>query len=144
MFLKYITPVFFLLVSPTLMAQAGTIIAAGSYELISGEERICQDFSISEKQAQGKQVAIGSFYRFETMNSIHSIESDIDAACEFKEQNRREIVDGKTLLTRINEEFCNGKLRSRTVSIAAISENEISLRHSVGAGANLTCTWKKR
>lgn len=125
-------------------AQSIIFLTPGQYDVVTKEEPLCYSFSMSEKETQARHVSFGRLYDFEVRNSVVSIESDIDPTCEFKEQNRRENLEDKTVLTRINEEYCKGKLRSRTVSTASISDTEISVRHEIDKAEPYTCIWKKQ
>lgn len=145
MLLKIKTLMTLALVSFSLSAQAASLtnLEAGRYTFVSGEKHVCRDFSVSESTKSAKRILIGGFYGFEIMNSNHTIESDLDATCEFREQNRVGTnEEGDTVLSRTNEEYCKGNLRSKTVSEATIRAGEISVRHQVG-GADYTCVWKK-
>lgn len=115
----------------------------GSYTLIEGDRQLCQNFSLSERDLLGSAISLGSLYAYDTKNSIHAIESDIDPACEFKEVNQRESTGGQTILTRTNEEFCRGKLRSRTISIANLNGNKIVITHHIDRATPYKCTWIK-
>lgn len=130
--------------SLTAPAQASFLVGAGDYNLVTGNEALCPDFSVSEGAARAGQIILGGLYAFELRNSVHSIESDIDPTCEFKEQNLRENYGDKTVLTRINEEYCKGKLRSKTISTATITTEQISVRHEVDNAEPLNCLWKKQ
>nr|WP_295900572.1 hypothetical protein [uncultured Bdellovibrio sp.] len=123
-------------------AQKAAFLEAGKYQLTSGEKALCRSLSISESDLQAKRLSIGGLYDFEVGNSNHNIESDIDPDCEFREQNRVQNRSNDTLLVRINEEYCKGTLRSKTVSAAVITPNEIQIRHQVD-GAEVNCVWQK-
>ncbi|WP_374074908.1 hypothetical protein [Bdellovibrio bacteriovorus] len=123
-------------------AQKAAFLEAGKYQLISGEKALCRSLSISEGDLQAKRISIGGLYDFQVGNSVHSIESDIDPECEFREQNRIENRSNETVLVRVNEELCKGTLRSKTVSAAMIRPNEIQIRHQVD-GAEVNCVWQK-
>lgn len=145
MFLKLCALIFISFTSIISVAETKLVEAqAGSYELETGVEMLCSEFTLSEKDFQSKSITIGGQYAFETKISTHVIESDIDPECEFREQNFRENSDGHLTLTRINEEYCNGKLRSKTVSAATFKDKMITVRHQVDAAAAYTCVWKRR
>lgn len=145
MFLNIKTLLTMVLVSLSVSAQAANLerLETGRYELTSGEKNLCSNFTVTEATRQSKKVTFGGFYGFEVRNSDHNVESDLDASCEFREQNRLSEEDNSTVLVRINEEICKGKLRSRTVSEAKIREGEIEIHHQVG-GAELNCIWIKK
>lgn len=119
-------------------------VTAGDYALESGAESLCRNFDLSENDVQGKTVTIGDQYNFEKKISTHQVESDIDEECEFREQNLRKNSDTQLILTRINEEYCKGSLRSKTVSTATFSENTITVHHQVDTAPAYTCVWKKQ
>ncbi len=146
MFLKLSALITISFASMIATAQVATAeIQAGKYELKTGVDILCNDFSLNEKDLQYKTINIAGQYAFETKNSTHVIESDIDPECEFREQNLRENADGLPLtLTRINEEYCKGKLRSKTVSTVTFAGNTITVQHQVDAAAAYTCIWKKQ
>jgi hypothetical protein len=133
------------LIGLSAQAQKITSIGAGSYTLDSGEKNLCADFSLSDKDASAKNISIGGRYIYETVNSTHNVESDIDSNCEFREKNLREDHgDSETTLTRVNEEYCKGNLRSRTTSIATLRPNEIELHYEIEGADPYTCLWKKQ
>jgi hypothetical protein len=88
---------------------------------------------------------IGARYAFITLNSSRSVESDIDANCEFREQSvRNEEKQNELTLSRLNEEVCSGKVASRTLSTLVVRAGELSLTHHIAGAAPYTCVWKKR
>lgn len=144
MFLKYIAILFATFAGClTAQAQESTVLAAGTYNLVSGEQNLCPNFTVSEKEASGKSLTIGSLYSFETMNSNYNLESDLDPNCRFIEQSKREDRGNETQLTRINDEVCNKQLRSRTISIAVIQRDRIEIRHEIQGAEPYTCIWNK-
>lgn len=144
MFLKLCVLIFISFTSIISVAQTKSVeIQTGSYELATGVEMLCSDFTLNEKDLQSKSILIGGQYAFETKISTHVIESDIDPECEFREQNLRENSENGTTLTRINEEYCKGNLRSKTISTATFDKSTITVRHQVDAAAAYTCIWKK-
>lgn len=145
MLLKIKTLMTLALVSFSLSAQAAPIanLETGRYTFVSGEKHVCRDFTVTEGMKTAKRIMIGGFYGFEVLKSEYIRESDLDETCEFREQNRVNTnEEGNTVLLRVNEEYCKGNLRSKTVSEATIRAGEISVRHQVG-GADYTCIWKK-
>lgn len=133
-----------LLSTPSSFAQKISILEAGSYELVSGEKRLCGDFSLSERDINARTLTVGNLYNFEKSNSSHNIESDIDPSCEFREQNKRtEVSSQEVVLTRINAELCKGKLRSKTVSKVLIRPQEIQVQHQVDNADPYSCVWKR-
>lgn len=127
----------FTLARNTLLAEPGT------YKLIEGESQLCQSFSLSEKDLISRSVSLGSLYSYETKNALYAIESDIDPTCEFKEVNQRLDSSGQTVLTRTNEEFCRGKLRSRTVSTASLTGTKIVIAHQIDRAQEYKCVFIK-
>lgn len=145
MFLKLCALIFISFTSIISVAQTKSVeLQTGSYELATGVEMLCSDFTLNEKDLQSKSILIGGQYAFETKNSTHVIESDIDPECEFREQNVRENSENGTALTRINEEYCKGSLRSKTISTATFDKSTITVSHQVDAAAAYTCIWKKQ
>ncbi|NUN06316.1 MAG: hypothetical protein HUU57_11195 [Bdellovibrio sp.] len=146
MLLKMKTLMTMALVSFSLSAAQAASLAdleTGRYTFSSGEKHVCNDFTVTESMKTAKRIMIGGFYGYEILKSDYIRESDLDETCEFHEQNRVNTNDnGDMVLLRINEEFCKGNLRSKTVSEATIRAGEISVRHQVG-GADYTCIWKK-
>lgn len=143
MFLSIRTLLTVTLVGFGISAQAKVnTLSAGNYSLVEGEKNLCLNFSLSERDAQAKQISLGGLYSYETVNAARSIESDIDPACEFREQSHRDEQGEVTVLTRVNEEYCKGRLRSRTVSTASIRHDEIQVRHEISGAPAFTCVWK--
>lgn len=140
---KIILAIMFIGVCFTAQAKQITELEAGSYKLSSGEKRLCPDFLVSKKESSSKSITVGGLYSFETTNSSYNMESDIDPACRFIEKNKREEKNNETLLTRINEEVCKGKLRSRTISVAVIQRDSIQVRHEIQGAEPYTCVWSK-
>lgn len=126
----------------TTHAQDRFFIEPGIYRLESGEKDLCPNFEMSQKASYERNIQIGRIYGFELRNSIHTIESDIDPACEFREQNKREDLTDKTVLTRVNEEYCGGKLRTKTVSRAVVKGDKISVRFELDNAQPIICVWK--
>ncbi|MGZ3773219.1 MAG: hypothetical protein ACXVCY_02370 [Pseudobdellovibrionaceae bacterium] len=127
-------------------ANAGNrteILSPGFYKLMSGDKNLCSDFQVSKKMSSAKSINLAGKYLFETVNSTFNTKSDNDPNCKFTEQNKREDTSNKTQLTRINEEFCKGKLISKTVSIVTLQSNTIELRHEIQGAEPYTCVWKK-
>lgn len=130
-----------------LSAHAQNLKAAsfGTYELTSGPQDLCPDFTLTEQDLSQKKISLGPKYSFETTSSDHVSESDLDNHCEFKEQNKREDRGStQVILTRINEEFCKNKSVSKEKSRATLSRNEIHLQQEVAPGASYQCVWKKK
>jgi hypothetical protein len=127
----------------TAQAQPPTSLAAGTYRLDSGVARLCPNFSVTESETFSKSITVGSLYSFEAENSNHNLESDLDSNCEFREQNRRVRDGDETKLTRINEEWCKGKIVSTTVSAAVINHDTIEVRHEIKSAEPYTCVWRK-
>lgn len=144
MFLSIRTLVAVTLTCFSLSANAArtTALEAGQYTLTSGEKGLCRNFSVSESDLGSKRLSLGGFYDFEVGNSSHAVESDLDPACEFREQNRVQDRGTETVLVRVNEEYCKGALRSKTVSEATLRAGEIQIRHQVD-GAEIICVWNK-
>lgn len=145
MFLKLSALIFISFTSLISTAQTKSVeIQAGSYELETGVEMLCGEFTLNANDIQSKSILIGGQYAFETKLSTHVIESDIDPECEFREQNLRENSESGLTLTRINEEYCKGSLRSKTISTATFEKETISVRHQIDAAPAYTCVWKKQ
>ena len=134
----------FSLVCVSAQAQKITALSAGGYVLSSGPKNLCPNFSFSEASATGKSISVGTRYSYETHNSTHDVQSDIDAECEFREQNVREDRSGEVVLTRTNEEVCKGNRVSITVSTATINPTEVQVRHEIEGAPAYTCIWKKQ
>ena len=145
MLIKIKTLMTMALVALSFSAEAARIqnLETGRYTFVSGEKHVCSDFTVTENMKNAKRIIIGGYYGYEVMNSEYNRESDLDETCRFIENNSIETTaEGDTLLTRINEETCKGKLRSKTISEATIRAGEITVRHQIG-GADYTCVWKK-
>jgi hypothetical protein len=125
-------------------AQKITVLSAGGYVLTSGPKNLCASFSFSAASATAKSISIGTRYSYETVNSTHNIQSDIDADCEFRETNAREDRTGEVILTRTNDEICKGNRVSRTLSTATIHPTEVQVRHEIEGAPAYTCIWKKQ
>lgn len=125
-------------------AQKITVLSAGGYTLSSGPKSLCASFSFSEASASAKSISVGTRYSYETHNSTHNTQSDIDADCEFRETNLRDDRSGKVVLTRTNDEICKENRVSRTVSAATISPTEVQVRHEIEGAPAYTCIWKKQ
>lgn len=144
MFLKQIA-LFSLTLAACIPTQAKelTVLEAGSYRLISGNPSLCSDFSISENETSEKIVTLGNSYSYNTTNSTNTVESEFDSNCRFIEQNKVQETANETRLTCIDDERCNDRLRSRTISIAVIQRDRIEIRHEINGAEPYTCVWIK-
>jgi hypothetical protein len=129
--------------SSVTLAGTSLTLEPGSYKLIEGDRQLCQSFSLSTKDLDGRSISFGNLYSFEINNSLREIESDINPSCEFKEINQRLDDDGQTIISRTNEEFCREKLRSRTVSTATLSGNKIMIVHQIDQAQAYKCLFSK-
>lgn len=135
-----------LIVFSSFAAQAQKIqtLSAGTYVATSGPQHLCGSFSLSDKDASAKTLALGAQYSYETRNSNRNTQSDLDESCEFREQNTREDRSQEVVLTRTNEEVCKGNVSSRTFSRATVTSDEIQIRHEIDGAVAYTCIFKKQ
>lgn len=130
------------IISFSATAQKAEFLQAGKYSAIMSDKNLCPNFTLVNEDFNDGNVTIAKQYNFILKNSKHLVESDIDPSCQFKEINKIENKPDRTILNRINEEYCSGKLRSKTNSEVEITKQEIKLRHQID-GAEINCLWKR-
>lgn len=144
---KYFCSAFIIALS--FSAMAGTLpvesLEPGSYQLVSGDKELCMNFSLSEKQLKASTLEIGKRYTFELKAGQENLPSDLDKKCTFKENSLREDTGiRQTILTRINQEICSGKVKSTTKSTVTLSRGEVQLVHHMDGDLSYECLWKKK
>lgn len=124
-------------------ASAGNTsnLTVGNYILVSGDNDLCPNFKIKEKDLTAKNIYLGKNQLFLTENMLTSVKSDIDSNCEFQDKSVRTDSGSETTLRMISREICSGKIRSEMTSTAIIRAKEITLTLETPGAQIETCVF---
>jgi hypothetical protein len=129
--------------STAAFAQPIVLLRPGPYVRTDGVVHLCRPFEVIKGMDTGKTVTFSALYIFNLENSTKRTESDLDPDCEFLEENTREDLPGKTVLTRTNAERCGGVVKTEMMNRMEITPTgmRLDVTNKLGNDPGYFCTW---
>ena len=126
-------------------AENNLKLEVGEYEVASGPSHLCANFEVNSRDLERKSIKVGDKYVFDLEISSHDVQSDLDQACKFKEQNGvGESESGEVILKRLNQEVCAGEVKSSTIAVATLGSEKVKLDFKIEGAEPFVCIWKKK
>ena len=129
--------------SASALAKPIAPLTPGLYVRTDGVVHLCRPFEVTKGMNSGKTITFSAIYIFNLENSSKRTESDLDPDCEFLEENSREDLADKTILTRTNSEVCKGETKSEMTNRMEITSTgmRLDVTDKVGKDPGYFCTW---
>lgn len=124
-------------------AESVPALSLGKYKLTSGDDLVCNEIEIQKRDLKDKNVRIGIDI-MPIVNQDIKMQSDLDENCEFTQKATRTDDATSTTLVRVDNEFCQGQMKSDSVTTVKITSTTITVNYKRDNSDLGTCVYSKK
>ncbi|WP_413558118.1 hypothetical protein [Bdellovibrio sp. HCB209] len=123
-------------------AETVPVLSFGKYKLTSGDDLICNEIDMQKRDLRDKNLRVGIDI-MPIVNEDVRMQSDLDANCEFTQKSTRTDDASSTTLVRIDNEICQGQVKSDSMTTVKITSSTITVSYKRDGSDLGTCVYTK-